>query len=219
MHSLLLSERNYYKYKKKVASRVEAIQKKRTDDEIWLEVYTLKDRMLNLYSRLAERINDPRTKTSDLSALASTAESIAINLLKLESASLTAIKQSNTLEDQIFMKETLTNMINNGQKVLEVLQRDIKIGSQPRQIEVYFNGMGKVADTIKSLMELQKTVVELKIKTKETNKKGNVTVNQFLTSKDLLKMVKNAEDNNETNRIEADFTIEEDDFKLGGDKK
>ena len=101
MHSLLLSERNYYKYKKKIASRLEEIQKKRTDDEIWLEVQTLKDRMSNLYSILSERLNDPRTKTSELSTLASTAESIAINLFKLESATFTAIKQSYTLEDHV----------------------------------------------------------------------------------------------------------------------
>ena len=46
---------------------------------------------------LAKRIKDPYTKTSDLSNLASTAESIAINILKLESASITAIKQSNII--------------------------------------------------------------------------------------------------------------------------
>lgn len=101
MQSLLLSERNYYKYKKKLARRLEEIQKKRIDSEIWLEVETLKDRMSNLYSQLSERINDPRTKTSELSTLASTAESIAINLLKLESASFAALKESNLLERRV----------------------------------------------------------------------------------------------------------------------
>jgi hypothetical protein len=83
MHSLLLSERNYYKYKKRLATRLEEIQKQRTDSEIWLEVETLKDRMLNLYSILSERINDSRIKASELSGLAFTAESIAINVFKL----------------------------------------------------------------------------------------------------------------------------------------
>ena len=101
MHSLLLSERNYYKYKKKIASRLEELQRKRTDNEIWLEVQTLKDRMSNLYSVLVERVNDPRTKTNELSTLASTAESIAINLFKLESATISAIKQGSTLENYV----------------------------------------------------------------------------------------------------------------------
>ena len=97
MRTVLLSERNYYKYKKKIALHLEEIQKERTDSAIWLEIQTLKDRMSNLYFALYERIHHPHTKTSELPNLAATAESIAINILKLESASITAIKQSNIL--------------------------------------------------------------------------------------------------------------------------
>jgi hypothetical protein len=99
MRALLLSERNYYKYKKKLASKLEERQKETMEGTIWLEVQTLKDRMSQLYSVLAERIKDPYTKTSELPNLAATAESIAINILKLESASITTIKQSNMLLD------------------------------------------------------------------------------------------------------------------------
>ena len=101
MRTLLLSERNYYKYKKKLSKKLEERQKERMDSEIWLEVQTLKDRMSQLYSVLAEKVKDPYTKTTELPNLAATAESIAINILKLESASITAIKQSNILENHI----------------------------------------------------------------------------------------------------------------------
>ena len=101
MRTLLLSERNYYKYKKKISLHLEHIQKERTDSAIWLEVQTLKDRMSNLYYILYERIHHPHTKTSDLPNLISTAESVAINILKLESASITATQQSNILENQV----------------------------------------------------------------------------------------------------------------------
>ena len=102
MRTVLLSERNYYKYKKKISLHLEEIQKERTDSAIWLEVQTLKDRMSNLYHVLFDRIQHPHTKTTDLPNLVSTAESIAINILKLESASITAIKQSNMiLENRI----------------------------------------------------------------------------------------------------------------------
>jgi hypothetical protein len=97
MRTLLLSERNYYKYKKKLSSKVEERQKENMESTIWLEVQTMKDRMSQLYSVLAKKIRDPYTKTSELPNLAATAESIAINILKLESASITAIKQSNML--------------------------------------------------------------------------------------------------------------------------
>ena len=101
MRALLLSERNYYKYKKKLASKLEERQKERTESTIWLEVQILKDRMSQLYSVLSEKVKDLYTKTSELPNLAATAESIAINILKLESASITAIKQSNILENHI----------------------------------------------------------------------------------------------------------------------
>ena len=101
MRTLLLSERNYYKYKKKISLHLEHIQKERTDSALWLEVQTLKDRISNLYHALFDRIQHPHTKTSDLPNLVSTAESIAINILKLESASITAIKQSNNLEKHV----------------------------------------------------------------------------------------------------------------------
>jgi len=97
MRALLLSERNYYKYKKRLASKLEEIQKEKNDTDMWLEVQTLKHRMSQIYSVLADRIKDPYTKTSELPNLASTAESLAINILKLESASITAIKQSNMI--------------------------------------------------------------------------------------------------------------------------
>ena len=97
MRAVLLSERNYYKYKKKLAKKLEEIQKGKNDTDMWLEVQTIKGRMSQLYSVLAEKVKDRYTKTSELPNLAATAESIAINILKLESASITAIKQSNML--------------------------------------------------------------------------------------------------------------------------
>jgi hypothetical protein len=108
MRTVLLSERNYYKYKKKISLHLEELQKERTDSAIWLEVQTLKDRMSNLYSALYERIHHPHTKTGDLPDLVSIAESIAINILKLESASITAtttIKQSKILENCVNIQQ------------------------------------------------------------------------------------------------------------------
>ena len=59
---LLLSERNYYKYKKKLASKLEEREKETLESTIWLEVQTLKDRMSQLYSVLSGRVKDPYTK-------------------------------------------------------------------------------------------------------------------------------------------------------------
>jgi hypothetical protein len=117
MRALLLSERNYYKFKKKLSKKLEERQKEKMDSEIWLEVQTLKDRMSQLYSVLAEKVKDPYTKTSELPNLAATAESIAINILKLESANISAIKQSNIiLENHIKTQLPQDPNIKNFQK-------------------------------------------------------------------------------------------------------
>ena len=47
MRTVLLSERKYYKYKKKLASKLEEIQKEKSDTDIWLEVQTLRIACLN----------------------------------------------------------------------------------------------------------------------------------------------------------------------------
>ena len=107
MRTVLLSERNYYKYKKKISLHLEEIQKERTDSAIWLEVQTLKDRMSNLYHALFDRIEHPHTKTSDLPNLVSTAESIAINILKLESASISCY-ETIKLDIRKSYKNTIT---------------------------------------------------------------------------------------------------------------
>jgi hypothetical protein len=144
MRTVLLSERNYYKYKKKIALHLEEIRKERSDSAIWLEIQTLKDRMLNLYSALYERIHHPHTKTSDLPNLISTAESIAINILKLEVASITAIKQSNILESHVNTqlpsrskyKELPKLFHNNGKETNELKENNI---SDKQDSEIIYN--------------------------------------------------------------------------------
>ena len=142
MRTVLLSERNYYKYKKKISLHLEQIQKDRTDSAIWLEVQTLKDRMSNLYYTLYERIHHPHTKTSDLPNLISTAESIAINILKLESASITAIKQSNILENHIKTQLPSRSKYQELPKILYNNSRDesaINHEKQPNVIETKYS--------------------------------------------------------------------------------
>ena len=150
MRTVMLSERNYYKYKKKISLHLEQIQTERTDSAIWLEVQTLKDRMSNLYHSLYDRIQHPHTKTSDLPNLVSTAESIAINILKLESASITTttIKQSNILENCVNITQQLPSkskykelpkiVYNNSSRESEDLEDNNNI-SENKKSEIIYN--------------------------------------------------------------------------------
>ena len=46
MHTVFLSERNYYKYKKKLAKKLEEIEIEKNDTDMWLEVQILFNRNL-----------------------------------------------------------------------------------------------------------------------------------------------------------------------------
>ena len=144
----MLSERNYYKYKKKISLHLEEIQKERTESAIWLEVQTLKDRMSNLYRILHERIQHPHTKTSELPNLVSTAESIAINILKLESATITAIEQSNILESHVntqlptrskYKELPKISYINNNSRGSEDLEDNNNNIRENKNCEIIYN--------------------------------------------------------------------------------
>ena len=50
MRTVLLSERNYYKYKQKLAKKLEKIQKEKNDTNVWIEVQTIKKRMSHIFS-------------------------------------------------------------------------------------------------------------------------------------------------------------------------
>ena len=133
MRTVLLSERNYYKYKKKISLHLEEIQKERTESAIWLEV---------------ERIQHPHTKTSELSNLVSTAESIAINILKLESATITAIEQSNILESHVntqlptrskYKELPKISYINNNSRGSEDLEDNNNNIRENKNCEIIYN--------------------------------------------------------------------------------
>jgi hypothetical protein len=66
-------------------------------------------------------------------------------------------------------------------------------------------------NAIKELRELRKIILDLKIqleKPKSSSPK-NVTVNNFMTAKDVNKMLKDASKNSKLNKIDATFKVDE----------
>lgn len=166
--------------------------------------------MKETFTNLSDALDSDFESSTDLG------ETIDEKLEIIESAKTEIVEKveegDTTIEDKKYMEDTLKLMIESGKKVLTILEKDIKIGSQPRQAEVYFNGMGKVADTVRSLMDLNKSVVELKIKDTKAQNSGtkNLTVNQYYTSSDLLKMARQAEEESSLKEIKAEFYIDKD---------
>ena len=63
MNTLYLQERNYYKYKKRLETRLMEYQLKKTNNTIFTESQFVKDRLLTLYKALEKQ--DTSNETSD----------------------------------------------------------------------------------------------------------------------------------------------------------
>lgn len=117
-----------------------------------------------------------------------------------------------TLEDEEYLRFELKTLIQGSRIIMDKLEKDIKIGSQPRVYEVYSALLKTTIDGLKELRELNKTVTDLEIESDKpkiskdgTQTINNTTNNVILTGKDLLSMIKSAKEVNQLNAIEAKF--------------
>jgi hypothetical protein len=112
------------------------------------------------------------------------------------------------LENKDFLQTEIKEVITNGKKVLETLQKDIKIGSPPRAAEVYAKLMSSTIEGLRELRELDKTIADIKIRHVDENK-PKTSVNISMTGKELLQMIKDAQSNSQMTAINTDFKVED----------
>src|SRR5918994_1173649 len=90
---LKISIRSVQNYKRKLEQRYMTYQREKTNSTIFLEVNLLKHRLLTLYRSLENIVKDPETSGNDCAKCADVAAGIAINVIKLESEGLHAVKE------------------------------------------------------------------------------------------------------------------------------
>lgn len=120
-----------------------------------------------------------------------------------------------TIEDKEYLEFELKLLIQNTNRIMEVLEQDIKIGTKPRYHEVYATLVKTVLDGLKELRELNVSIEQLKLQREklEVRKKEGGTssnyqqVNFHLSGSDLYNMFEKAKAESELNKIEADFKI------------
>ena len=95
-----LKQRNYYKYKQKLFSKYEDLQRKRTQETIWFETYLLKNRLLKIFQTILQTIESKPTKMNgiQLAKLAQTAASISTILFKLETQGIIQVLKDKGVE-------------------------------------------------------------------------------------------------------------------------
>jgi len=124
----------------------------------------------------------------------------------------TALSSDNvSFEDKNYLQVMLKTVIETSMSVMKVCGENIKIGSNARDKEVFFNGAGKLVEACRELRELNKTVSDIKIKENQSNTpstNNNLTVNMKMSGRDMLKYLNNLEDAQKSNQlktINADF--------------
>jgi Bacterial regulatory proteins, luxR family len=111
---LKISIRSVQNYKRKLEKRYMAYQKEKTDSTLFLEVNLLKNRLLKLYRCLESKVTDPKTGPSDSARCADVAADIAIQIIKLESEGIRAVKELGLAEKAAAVaKKSNANFNNN----------------------------------------------------------------------------------------------------------
>jgi hypothetical protein len=88
-----VSTRTIQRYKIILDQRYGAIWKQKTDDTLFLECNLFKNRMLKLYTALEDQVKSDKTSGTEKAKCAEVAANIAIDVLKMESEGIRAVKE------------------------------------------------------------------------------------------------------------------------------
>ena len=116
--------------------------------------------------------------------------------------------QVKTLEDKTYLQDEIKSLIDNSKRVLDTVQKDIKIGTAPRTIEVYAKLMSATIDGIRELRELNQTIANMQM-FRDPLEKQKATVNVSLTGKELIQLMKEAKEKSQMDAVDTTFSVEE----------
>ena len=121
------------------------------------------------------------------------------------------IEQSLTtarIKDAGFLEKEIKSMILSSKRVLEVLEKDIKVGAPPRMYEVYATLLGSITSQYKELRNLNESIAKFFIENQKQHLDERKEDNKMmLSSTDALSMYMSAKKDSQVDAIDADFDI------------
>ena len=109
-HELNISTRTVARYSSRIDSRYGEVQRQKNDDTLFLECHLFKNRMLKLYKGLENHVLSDKTTGVEKARCAEIAASIALDVLKMESEGIKAVKE---LGLSAVKNNALNNLRNN----------------------------------------------------------------------------------------------------------
>ncbi len=120
-------------------------------------------------------------------------------------------KNEISLQDKEFLQNSLKDLIKSNNDLLTLLRDDIKIGANPRQVEVYAKFNDSVTNQLKELKELNKTIMDTEVLqdniSPDNNKGGDVNIQ--MSGKEMLEFYKEFKKENSLDKVDAEFEVEE----------
>lgn len=95
---LKISVRTVQNYKQRLDKRYGDIQRSKTDNTLFMECQLFKNRMLTLYKSLETTVMSDKSSGSEKAKCAEVAANICIDVLKLESEGIKAVKELINME-------------------------------------------------------------------------------------------------------------------------
>ena len=90
---LNISTRSVARYSQRIENRYGEMQRQKTYDTIFLESQLFKNRMLHLYKILEKKAQDPKVNGNECAKCCEGAANVAIEVLKMESEGIKAVKE------------------------------------------------------------------------------------------------------------------------------
>jgi hypothetical protein len=110
-HELNISTRTVARYCQRIEKRYGDMQRQKTDNTLFTECQLFKNRMLTLYKTLETKALDYKTSGVEKAKCCEVAANIAIDVLKMESEGIRAVKEG--LAALTNKKNNNTNLYNN----------------------------------------------------------------------------------------------------------
>jgi DNA-binding transcriptional regulator LsrR (DeoR family) len=90
---LNIGVRTVSRYTQRIEKRYGEMQRLKTDNTIFLESQLFKNRLLQLYNILEKKAQDPKVNGNECAKCCEVASNIALDVLKMESEGIKAVKQ------------------------------------------------------------------------------------------------------------------------------
>ena len=121
---LHISTRSVARYYQRIENRYGEMQRQKTFDTIFLESQLFKNRMLHLYKILEKKAEDPKVNGNECAKCAEVAANIALDVLKMESEGIKAVKDALVAEKEATRRSSST--ISSSNSVRDMMMSELE---------------------------------------------------------------------------------------------